>query len=41
MRHINQIGIFWQGEIRAMTKSVQIRALTKDNRGYPYTVCKK
>ena len=30
MRHINQIGIFWQGEIRAMTKSVQIRGLTKD-----------
>jgi hypothetical protein len=23
MRHINQIGIFWQVEIRAMTKPVQ------------------
>jgi hypothetical protein len=35
MRHINQIGIFWQVEISAMTKPVQIRSDQDGPYGYP------
>jgi hypothetical protein len=33
MRHSNQIGIFWQVEFSAMTKSVQISSVTRAHQG--------